>query len=144
MQSDFFSLRHSGTFLNFFLKTSPASGILRSFLYFSRFFSLHLIRHEVFHSLAPGARIVISTSFQKVNDAPYAEPGAEGDYQGLRDLNCTVEKIHTIPCIPNPQNDGFLSFSRFSTHPHLKRRGRFHPHLGIRVPFLSIKFCSIF
>ena len=39
-------------------------------------------------------RIVVAVTFEQVNEAPHAETGAEGDHEGLKDLNCGSEKCH--------------------------------------------------
>ena len=51
-------------------------------------------RHELFHALAFGPRIVVAISLQQVDDAPHAETGTEGDNEGLENGDCLIEKFH--------------------------------------------------
>ena len=44
------------------------------------------------------ARIVVAVTFEQVNAAPYAKTAAKRDDQSLKNLDCTVEKIHKILC----------------------------------------------
>ena len=45
------------------------------------------------------ARVVVAVALQQIDCAPDAEASAEGDYEGLEDLNCAIEKSHinTLP-----------------------------------------------
>lgn len=40
------------------------------------------------------AGVVVSVTFQQVDDAPYAETGTEGDNEGLENGDCLIEKFH--------------------------------------------------
>ena len=52
--------------------------------------------HELLDPLRLGAGVVVSVALEKVDGSPYGEARAEGDNEGLEDLNCGVEKIHTL------------------------------------------------
>ena len=43
-----------------------------------------------------GAGIVVAISFQKIDNAPYAEARADSGHEGLKDLNTAAEKCHKI------------------------------------------------
>ena len=45
-------------------------------------------------SISP--RIVVSVSFQQVNDAPDSETCAKGDDQSLQNIDCAIEEIHIL------------------------------------------------
>ena len=45
-----------------------------------------------------GSRVVLAVTFEQVNAAPYAKTAAKRDDQSLKNLDCTVEKIHKILC----------------------------------------------
>lgn len=55
-------------------------------------------RHELFHTLGFCAGVVISISFQKIDDTPNCETRTEGDNESLENTYCTVEKLHD--CLP--------------------------------------------
>ena len=40
------------------------------------------------------AGVVVAISFQKVDDAPHAETGTEGDNEGLENGDCLIKKFH--------------------------------------------------
>ena len=42
------------------------------------------------------ARIVISVTFQKVDHAPDAKTGSEGNDEGLQHIDCAIEEIHIL------------------------------------------------
>ena len=42
------------------------------------------------------AGVVVAVTFEQVNAAPYAKTAAKRDDQSLKNLDCTVEKIHKI------------------------------------------------
>ena len=52
-------------------------------------FSCVTLRHMSFR-----AGVVVAVTFQQVDDAPYAETGAEGDNEGLENGDCLIEKFH--------------------------------------------------
>ena len=54
--------------------------------------------HELFHTLAFSPRIVVSVSFQQVNDAPDSETCTKGDDQSLQNINSRVKEIHKCVC----------------------------------------------
>ena len=41
-----------------------------------------------------GSGVIIAIAFQKVDGTPDGETGTEGDYEGLKNVYCAVEKIH--------------------------------------------------
>lgn len=45
-------------------------------------------------SISP--RIVISVTFQKVDHAPDAKAGSEGNDEGLQHIDCAIEEIHIL------------------------------------------------
>ena len=45
-------------------------------------------------SISP--RIVVSVSFQQVNNAPDSETCAKGDDQSLQNIDCAIEEIHIL------------------------------------------------
>ena len=47
-------------------------------------------------SLRFSPRIVVSVSFQQVNDAPDSETCAKGDDQSLQNIDCAIEEIHIL------------------------------------------------
>ena len=70
-------------------------------------------------TMSIGAGVVIAISFQKVNAAPHAEAGAQGNHQGLKSRNCGLKKCHIGFCrnrmIPSPKSGGgFRSGNSFS------------------------------
>ena len=42
------------------------------------------------------AGVIVAVTFEQVNAAPYAKTAAKRDDQSLKNLDCTVEKIHKI------------------------------------------------
>ena len=46
------------------------------------------------HSLAFSPGIVVTITFQKVDDTPNAETGTECDYEGLKNGDCLSKKCH--------------------------------------------------
>lgn len=42
------------------------------------------------------ARVVIAVTFQQVDDAPDSKAGSECDNEGLQNVDCAVEKFHTL------------------------------------------------
>ena len=51
-------------------------------------------RHELFHTLAFCARIIIAVAFQKIDDAPNAKTTAKRRNERLKDIDCGIEKLH--------------------------------------------------
>ena len=43
-----------------------------------------------------GPRVVIAITFQQVDDAPDTEAGSQCDHEGLQNVDCAVEKFHTL------------------------------------------------
>ena len=43
-----------------------------------------------------GPRVVIAITFQQVDDAPDTEAGSQCDNEGLQNVDCAVEKFHTL------------------------------------------------
>ena len=40
------------------------------------------------------AGVVVTVTFQQVDDAPHAETGTEGDNEGLENGDCLIKKFH--------------------------------------------------
>ncbi len=53
-------------------------------------------RHKLLHALAFRARVIIAVTFQQVDDAPDSKAGSECDNEGLQNVDCAVEKFHTL------------------------------------------------
>ena len=51
-------------------------------------------RHELLDALAFGGRVVLAVTFQKVDAAPHAEAAAQGNNEGLKNIDCRVKEIH--------------------------------------------------
>ena len=51
-------------------------------------------RHELFHTLAFCARIIVAVAFQKIDDAPNAKTTAKRRNERLKDIDCGIEKLH--------------------------------------------------
>ena len=43
-----------------------------------------------------GPRVVIAITFQQVDDAPDSKAGSQCDNEGLQNVDCAVEKFHTL------------------------------------------------
>ena len=52
--------------------------------------------YQVLHALAFRARVIIAVTFQQVDDAPDSKAGSECDHEGLQNVDCAVEKFHTL------------------------------------------------
>ena len=50
--------------------------------------------HKLLHSLRFGARVVVSVTFQQVDDAPDTKTSTERDNEGLKNGNCLFKKCH--------------------------------------------------
>ena len=59
----------------------------------SKLLSINFLCVTLSH-MSIGARVVVSVTFQQVDDAPYAETGTEGDNEGLENGDCLIEKFH--------------------------------------------------
>lgn len=53
--------------------------------------------HELLHSLALRAGVVITVPLEQIHDSPHAETGSEGDDEGLENADCAIKKCHKIP-----------------------------------------------
>ena len=51
-------------------------------------------RHELFHTLAFGRRVILAVAFQKIDDAPNAKTAAKRRNERLKDIDCGIEKLH--------------------------------------------------
>ena len=49
-------------------------------------------RDQLLHALALGSRVVLTVTFQKVDNAPETKTCAQGHYESLQNTNCAVEK----------------------------------------------------
>ena len=52
--------------------------------------------HKLLHSLRFGARVVVSVTFQQVDDAPDTKTGTERDNEGLKNGDCLFKKCHIV------------------------------------------------
>ena len=52
--------------------------------------------HELLHALRFGARVVVSVTFQQVDDAPDTKTGTERDNEGLKNGDCLFKKCHIV------------------------------------------------
>ena len=52
--------------------------------------------HELLHALAFSAGIVISVTFQQVDDTPDAETSAQSDNESLQNGDCLIKKCHKL------------------------------------------------
>ena len=41
-------------------------------------------------------RVIIAVTYQQVDDAPDSKAGSECDNEGLQNVDCAVEKFHTL------------------------------------------------
>lgn len=51
-------------------------------------------RHELLHTLAFRAGVIIAVTFQQVDRTPDAETGTECNDEGLENLNSRIKKCH--------------------------------------------------
>ena len=51
-------------------------------------------RHELFHTLAFCARIIIAVAFQKIDDAPNAKTAAKRRNKRLKNIDRRIKKLH--------------------------------------------------
>ena len=51
-------------------------------------------RHELLDPLVFGGRIVLAVTFQKIDAAPYTQAAAQGDHQGLQNVDSVCKEIH--------------------------------------------------
>ncbi len=52
--------------------------------------------HKLLHSLRLSAGIVISVTFQQVDDTPDAETSAQSDNESLQNGDCLIKKCHKL------------------------------------------------
>ena len=52
--------------------------------------------HKLLHSLRFGARVVVSVTFQQVDDTPDAETSAQSDNESLQNGDCLIKKCHKL------------------------------------------------
>mgnify|MGYP006922062431 CR=1 len=52
--------------------------------------------HKLLHALAFSAGIVISVTFQQVDDTPDAETSAQSDNESLQNGDCLIKKCHKL------------------------------------------------
>ena len=57
-------------------------------------FCFHLIGGYVLHALRLCTGVVVTISFQQVDDAPNTETGTESDNESLKNTNSRVKKFH--------------------------------------------------
>ena len=50
--------------------------------------------HELLHALRLCAGIIVTVTFEQVDDTPNAETGTESDNEGLENANCRSKKCH--------------------------------------------------
>ena len=43
-----------------------------------------------------GARVIRPVALQEIDDAPDSKAGSECDNEGLQNVDCAVEKFHTL------------------------------------------------
>ena len=43
-----------------------------------------------------GRRVILTVTFQKVDAAPDAKTGSEGNDEGLQNIDCAIEEIHIL------------------------------------------------
>ena len=52
--------------------------------------------HKLLHSLRFGARVVVSVTFQQVDDTPNTKTSAQSDNESLKNGNCLFKKCHIV------------------------------------------------
>ena len=52
--------------------------------------------HELLDALALRAGVIITVTFQKVDNTPNTEASADSGHEGLKDLNAAAEKSHIV------------------------------------------------
>ena len=50
--------------------------------------------HELLNALAFCTRVVVSVTFQQVDNAPYAKTSTKGNHEGLQHIDRFIEKFH--------------------------------------------------
>ncbi len=50
--------------------------------------------HQLLHALGLCTRVIITVTFEQVDDTPNAETGTESDNEGLENANCRSKKCH--------------------------------------------------
>ena len=43
-----------------------------------------------------GTGVVLPVALQEIDAAPHAQAAAQGDHKGLQNVDCAVEKFHTL------------------------------------------------
>ena len=52
--------------------------------------------HQLLHTLGLGTGIVITVTFQQIDDAPNAQTGTQRNNEGLQNTNSRVKKCHKL------------------------------------------------
>ena len=52
--------------------------------------------HELLHALGFGAWVVVTISFQKIDDSPHAQTSTQGDNEGLKNGDSLIKKCHKL------------------------------------------------
>ena len=52
--------------------------------------------HELLHALGLCTGVIVTVTFQQVDDTPNAETGTESDNEGLENTNCGSKKCHRL------------------------------------------------
>ena len=52
--------------------------------------------HELLHALRFCARVVVSVTFQQVDDTPDTKTSAQSDNESLKNGNCLFKKCHIV------------------------------------------------
>ena len=50
--------------------------------------------HKLLHTLGLCTGVVVTVTFEQVNDTPNTETGTQSDYEGLKNANCRSKKCH--------------------------------------------------
>lgn len=80
-----------------------------------------------------GSRVVLTVTFQKVDNAPDTKTCAQGHYESLQNTNCAVEKFHKIILLKNVFDFGLSCCVNLV---HIEGvRGFYHGTLLLHVPF---------
>ena len=54
------------------------------------------VGHELLHALRFCARVVVSVTFQQVDDTPDTKTSAQSDNESLKNGNCLFKKCHIV------------------------------------------------
>ena len=52
--------------------------------------------HQLLHTLGLSAGVVVTVTFQQVDDTPNAQTGTQSDNEGLQNTNSRVKKFHRL------------------------------------------------